>query len=147
MWGTGQRLADLSPQTLLVTALQDPLEQIRVIWQPLDGPPLSREDAREIRNNLAGFFQTLAEWQVDRAELAGLLAPLSDGEQPMPDDLITPAQASRMLGLSEKTLTGWRAKPDHPLKFLRISNRVRYRACDVKAFADQRMQPKTTSEA
>ena len=31
-------------------------------WQPRSGRDLSREDARQIVENVAGFFSVLAEW-------------------------------------------------------------------------------------
>jgi hypothetical protein len=40
----------------------------RQIWQPRLGCDLSREDARQIAENLTGFFAILAEWS--RAEMA-----------------------------------------------------------------------------
>jgi hypothetical protein len=38
------------------------------IWQRRKGQVLSREDARQITENIAGFFELLAMWS--RAELA-----------------------------------------------------------------------------
>jgi hypothetical protein len=40
----------------------------RQVWEPRIGHDLNREDARQISENLAGFFSTLAEWA--RAEKA-----------------------------------------------------------------------------
>jgi len=34
------------------------------VWQKRTSRPLSEEDAREIRHNLAGFFSILREWAV-----------------------------------------------------------------------------------
>ncbi len=39
----------------------------RAVWQPRLGRDLSREDARQIAENMTGFFSVLAEWS--RAEL------------------------------------------------------------------------------
>jgi hypothetical protein len=38
-------------------------ETIR-LWQPRVGHRLSREEARQMAGNLAGFFQLLADWDV-----------------------------------------------------------------------------------
>lgn len=38
------------------------LKKTLVTWQPLSPRPLSEEDAREIRQNVVGFFALLAEW-------------------------------------------------------------------------------------
>ena len=45
----------------------DLIRRTREIWQPRLGRDLSREDARQIAANFAGFFSVLAEWS--RAEL------------------------------------------------------------------------------
>jgi hypothetical protein len=45
------------------------------VWQPRLGRDLSREDARQIAENVAGFFSTLAEWS--RADV-----PANDTDQP-----------------------------------------------------------------
>ena len=42
------------------------LDQAIAVWQPYTARRLSREDAREIVENVLGFFQVLQEW--DRAE-------------------------------------------------------------------------------
>ena len=44
------------------------LERTRAVWQPRLGRDLSREDARQITENVTGFFTLLAEWS--RAEKA-----------------------------------------------------------------------------
>ncbi|MHB8590166.1 MAG: hypothetical protein ACYDA0_15185 [Candidatus Dormibacteraceae bacterium] len=33
------------------------------VWQPLYQPQLSREDARQIAENLTGFFRVLLRWK------------------------------------------------------------------------------------
>ena len=45
----------------------DLIRRTREVWQPRLGRDLSREDARQIAENMAGFFSVLAEWS--RAEL------------------------------------------------------------------------------
>jgi hypothetical protein len=47
------------------------LEETRVVWQARTGRKLSLEDAREIAENVAGFFGVLAAWtalQIDGNE-------------------------------------------------------------------------------
>ena len=46
----------------------DLIRRTREMWQPRLGRDLSREDARQIAANFAGFFSVLAEWS--RVELA-----------------------------------------------------------------------------
>ena len=45
----------------------DLIRGARQVWQPRLGRDLSREDARQIVENMTGFFSVLAEWS--RAEL------------------------------------------------------------------------------
>ena len=42
------------------------IDRTRQVWQSRFGRDLSREDARQIAENIAGFFTILAEWS--RAE-------------------------------------------------------------------------------
>jgi hypothetical protein len=43
------------------------IERTRNLWQPRLGYDLSREDARQITENVTGFFELLAKWS--RAEM------------------------------------------------------------------------------
>ena len=45
----------------------DLIGRTRQVWQPRLGRDLSREDARQIAENVTGFFAVLAEWS--RAEM------------------------------------------------------------------------------
>lgn len=38
------------------------IEQTREVWQPRIGRDLSRDEAKQIADNVAGFFSILAEW-------------------------------------------------------------------------------------
>ena len=49
----------------------------RHVWQPRLGRDLSREDARQIAENVTGFFSVLAEWS--RAEIP---SPANDRGSP-----------------------------------------------------------------
>src|ERR1700686_2054959 len=40
----------------------DFLDETIAVWQPLSQRPLTREDAREITENMVGFFSVLREW-------------------------------------------------------------------------------------
>jgi hypothetical protein len=40
----------------------DLFRRTRAVWQPRLGRDLSREDARQIAENMTGFFTVLAEW-------------------------------------------------------------------------------------
>jgi hypothetical protein len=44
----------------------DFIRHTRQVWQPRLGRDLSHEDARQIAENMSGFFSVLAEWS--RAE-------------------------------------------------------------------------------
>jgi hypothetical protein len=43
------------------------IDRTRAVWQPRLGRDLSREDARQITENVTGFFSTLEQWS--RAEM------------------------------------------------------------------------------
>ena len=51
------------------------------VWGPRLGRNLSHEDAREIKENVVGFFSILAEWS--RAEMQ---APANDAGRPSASD-------------------------------------------------------------
>ena len=57
------------------------IEGTRKIWQPRLGRELSGEDARQIAENLTGFFTLLAEWS--RSEMP---IPANDMGKPASSD-------------------------------------------------------------
>ena len=46
------------------------IDQTIALWQPRLGRNVSREDARQIAENVTGFFTTLAKWS--RAEMSAV---------------------------------------------------------------------------
>ena len=64
------------------------IDQTREVWSPRLGRDLSREDARQIAENVTGFFSLLAEWS--RAEM--LTAANSPGEPSASDNQEAPAR-------------------------------------------------------
>lgn len=57
------------------------IDRTRQVWQPRIGRDLSREDARQITENVTGFFALLVEWS--RAELP---SPANDTGKPATSD-------------------------------------------------------------
>jgi hypothetical protein len=57
------------------------IERTREVWKPRLGRDLSREDARQIAANAAGFFSILAEWS--RTEMP---VPANDTTKPFASD-------------------------------------------------------------
>jgi hypothetical protein len=61
------------------------IDRTRRVWQPRTGHNLTDEDARQITENITGFFAVLAEWS--RAEMQvpandnGISPDLSDGKR------------------------------------------------------------------
>jgi hypothetical protein len=54
----------------------DFLDDTIAVWQPLSQRPLTREDAREITENMVGFFSVLREWaEAERNPEKGLPPP------------------------------------------------------------------------
>jgi hypothetical protein len=56
------------------------IDRTRQVWQPRLGQDISREDARQIAENVTGFFSVLAEWA--RAEQA---VPANDTDKTAQD--------------------------------------------------------------
>lgn len=57
------------------------------------------------------------------------------------DPLLTSAQVAEALGVHENTIHNWRFLGRHPLPYVKIGGRlIRYRASDVKAFIDSKVQ-------
>ena len=63
-------------------AKDDLIDRTRQVWRPRLGRDLSREDARQIVENVTGFFALLAEWS--RAEISS--AAKAAGKSPSPED-------------------------------------------------------------
>ena len=57
------------------------IDRTRQVWQSRIGRDLTDEDARQIAENVTGFFAILAEWS--RAELP---APANDAGKPIASD-------------------------------------------------------------
>jgi hypothetical protein len=56
----------------------DFLEHTIDVWQPYTDRPLTREDAREIAQNVTGFFRILREWAEEERTAATSVACASD---------------------------------------------------------------------
>lgn len=52
----------------------------------------------------------------------------------MNNNLLTPTQTARTLGVAIGTLAVWRCTARYPLPFVKIGRRVMYKASDVDAF-------------
>jgi hypothetical protein len=59
------------------------VQRTRQVWQPRLGRDLSREDVRQITENLTGFFALIAEWS--RAETT---TSANDNDEGAPTNLI-----------------------------------------------------------
>jgi hypothetical protein len=57
------------------------MDRTRKVWRPRTGRNLTNEDARQIAENVTGFFAILAEWS--RVELP---APANDAGKPIASD-------------------------------------------------------------
>jgi hypothetical protein len=57
------------------------IDRTRKVWQPRIGRNLTNEDARQISENVTGFFAILAEWS--RLEVP---MPANDAEKPVASD-------------------------------------------------------------
>lgn len=57
------------------------IDRTRKVWQPRIGRSLTDEDARQISENVTGFFAILAEWS-----RAGMPTPANDAGKPVTSD-------------------------------------------------------------
>ena len=57
------------------------MDRTRKVWQPRTGRNLTNEDARQIAENVNGFFAILAEWSS-----VELPAPANDAGKPIASD-------------------------------------------------------------
>ena len=61
-------------------ANDDQIDRTRQVWNPRMGRDLSREDARQVAENVTGFFAVLAEWsRAEKLAAVNDVAPI-DGE-------------------------------------------------------------------
>lgn len=50
-------------------------------------------------------------------------------------DLLKPEETAKVIGISINTLKRWRTNPEHPLKWIKLGQKmVRYRVVDVMRF-------------
>jgi len=89
------------PQATNDNQRRDFIRRTRRIWQPRLGCDLTGEDARQIVENVSGFFSVLAEWS--RAERANAA---NDNES-------ADAGASIAAALTALTAAGREGAPDH----------------------------------
>jgi hypothetical protein len=83
------------------------IDRIRAVWQPRLGRDLSREDARQIAENVTGFFAVLAEWS--RAETPVPRTTPASPPPPIPARCAMKAEAiAKGLG-GRKAGGGWTA--------------------------------------
>lgn len=52
------------------------------------------------------------------------------------DQLLTPNQASEVLGVSTQTLAIWRCNKRYNLSYVKVGRYVRYRYADIQAFIE-----------
>ena len=73
---------------------------------------------------------------------------MQDGQKADTDALLTQKQAANLLGLSPRTLEGWRYRgtPEPGLPFVKFGLAVRYRKSDVIAFRNARLRSSTSDD-
>lgn len=54
----------------------------------------------------------------------------------MNHNLLTPAEAAKILGVTIGTLAVWRCTARYPLSFVKIGRRVKYRLADINNFIE-----------
>jgi predicted DNA-binding transcriptional regulator AlpA len=127
------RALQLAVETAVTAALQERKRR------PAKPPPASKVKRRgtkaaaepkpsSSKHGFRGVPPPLAD-----VSLAGLPA----------DQLLTEFEVAALTRLSTSTFEAWRKRPDHPLKWTKITGgRVRYRAGDVRQFIASGYRPK-----
>jgi len=64
----------------------------------------------------------------------------------MNHNLLTPAQAAEILGVTIGTLAVWRCTARYPLSFVKIGRRVKYRLADINNFIENGVSNLTEGE-
>ena len=60
---SGQPADDVAPKSVACTGpSQDFLDRTLEVWEPIAGVELTREDARQMVENVSRFFDVLLEW-------------------------------------------------------------------------------------
>ncbi|MGB6736309.1 MAG: helix-turn-helix domain-containing protein [Candidatus Sulfotelmatobacter sp.] len=54
------------------------------------------------------------------------------------DELLSPLEASALLGIKAQTLAIWRCKKRYSLKYIKVGATVKYRRRDIDQFLDER---------
>ena len=67
-------------------------------------------------------------------------------ESSCPDRLLTTAEVSDILGVTEGTLMAWRSTSRYPLPFVKVGRLVKYRSQDIQEFIKQRLRTGTSLE-
>jgi hypothetical protein len=85
------------------------IDRTREVWQPRIGRNPTDEDARQISENVTGFFAILADWS--RVEIP---TPANDAGVPVTFDkkevcAMTAEAVAKALGGRKRTAAGWRA--------------------------------------
>src|SRR5262249_23003723 len=67
--------------------------------------------------------------------------PVFDLDAMPAGDLLTEVETAAATRLRPATLAAWRKRPDHPLQWVKIGTRVRYRAGSVRQFIASGQRP------
>jgi len=70
--------AGLTSESLMRQSQQQLIERTLEVWQPRTPRTLTTEDARQIAENVVGFFGVLLEWEAAESETAPLEGPSVD---------------------------------------------------------------------
>lgn len=62
------------------------------------------------------------------------------------NDLLTPREVAKALGVSVRTLAVWRCERRYDLRYVKVGACVRYRRSDLERFLDERTHGSTGAE-
>jgi hypothetical protein len=78
------------PRWTPVSADSPFIDETLAFWQPQSRRPLTREDAREIIENVSGFFSILLEWDAAERQATSTTPEISSGAATMASNRKTP---------------------------------------------------------
>ncbi|WP_082766560.1 helix-turn-helix domain-containing protein [Ferrimonas marina] len=110
-----------------------------------------------IRAKLAKLSNEVAQIQVELAECILLVEELQQlsqepdpkpaatpTESPTPLELLTPKEASAMLGVTPGTLSVWRSNDRYSLRYIKMGRRVMYEYRELRRFINERRHQHTS---
>src|SRR5262249_39349649 len=146
--GTSSLLSTEDTQAVVQRAVEAALAAVLAQQQPQKKPkkkPTKLSPASTIKRVAKASAKPAKTYkQSAKHGFRGIPPPLDFALSALRDDqLLTEYECAALTRLSTSTFEAWRKRPDHPLKWTKITGgRVRYRAGDVRQFIASGYRPR-----